>query len=180
MLCRILKKGSEVFQKLPENADYAGQQPLTGTADYQLQAFKNRIELLLISLYERCCRQLEQITVPQNQFNYYERQFSMIEGYMKQHLDQRLSIADICAYTGYSVSTVKRIFQQQTQCGAIHYFLKLKIHEAIRLLNETELTVTQISEMLGFSSVHYFSKIFKRFMGVSPRTYVEKSSGRIE
>ena len=177
MVCYILTKGTEIFKRIPENEIYAGQQPLAGTADYQLQAFKNRIELLLISLYEHCDWE-EKAFARQNQMNYYEQQMCIIVDYMKAHLGENLSVEDICAYTGFSVSTIKRIFHRQVQCGAIHYFLKLKINESIRLLNETELTITQISEMLGFSSVHYFSKIFKRFMGVSPRRYGEPDTSR--
>ena len=177
MACYILTKGTEIFKRVPENEIYAGQQPLAGTADYQLQVFKNRIELLLISLYEHCDWGGKAFA-PQNQMNYYEQQMAIIVDYMKAHLGENISVEDICTYTGFSVSTIKRIFHRQVQCGAIHYFLKLKINESIRLLNETELTITQISEMLGFSSVHYFSKIFKRFMGVSPRRYGEPDTSR--
>ena len=164
----IMEKGAKILCRIPDVAPFRGQQPLEGTSGCQLQALKNRIELLLISLYDRC----GQLTAMQGVSNYYGQKFCQIEAYMKEHLNEQVAVADICRYTGFSESTVKRIFSQQVQCGVIHYFLKLKINEAIRLLMETELTVSQISEMLGFSGVHYFSRIFKRFTGVSPRSYV--------
>lgn len=168
----ILEKGIRTFCRVPDTAPFRGQQPLEGISGYQLQALKNRIELLLISLYDRFSQQ----PVAQGVHNYYEQKFCQIEAYMKNRLYDQITVADICAQTGFSASTVKRIFSQQVQCGVIHYFLKLKTNEAIRLLMETELTVTQISEMLGFSSVHYFSRIFKRFAGASPRSYAESAA----
>lgn len=167
---RILDTGKAIFQRLPEDAPFIGQQPQEGTADYQLQLLKNSIELLLIRLYSQFEQHASQ-RIPLNQQNYYEAKFSMIKDYMKAHLQENLTVSDICRATGFSASTVKRIFESQTDCGAIHFFLKLKIEEAKRLLRETELTVTEISEMLGFSNVHYFSRLFKRFTGISPTRY---------
>jgi AraC-like DNA-binding protein len=169
-MLRLLEGGAKIFRSLPEGAELMGQQPLEGTTDYQLQVFKNHIELLLIGLYARSMTE-ELAPSVQNQLNYYEQKFRMIVDFMKENLYRSLTVEEICAHTGFSLNTVKRIIHQQAGCGAIHYFLKLKIKEAKRLLGETELTVTQISDQLGFSSVHYFSKTFKRFVGVSPREY---------
>lgn len=177
IVLRLLESGEKMFRNLPESAQYTGQRPVDGTTDYQLQVFKNYIELLLISFYEQCVKAEDTTPSIQNQLNYYEQKFRMIEEYMKEHLNEMLTIEDICEYTGFSVNTVKRIFRQQVDCGAIHYFLKLKIKEAKRLLGETELTVTQISDRLGFSGVHYFSKTFKRFVGMSPREYAYSLTG---
>ena len=173
----LLQEGVAMFRNLPESAPYTGQHVVDGTTKYQLQVFKNRIEILLVGFYVRRVKEEEVSPSIQNQLNYYEQKFRMIEEYMKEHLGETLTIEDVCEYTGFSVNTVKRIFRQQVDCGAIHYFLKLKIKEAKRLLGETDLTVTQISDRLGFSGVHYFSKTFKRFVGVSPREYAYSLTG---
>lgn len=169
---RILEMGTSIFHKLPEESLFAGQQPLVGTTDYQLQILKNHIELLLIHLYAQFSQNGGK-AIPLNRQNYYDAKFAMIKAYMKAHLHENLSMADICRATGFSVSTVKRIFENQTDCGAVHFFLKLKINEAKRLFTETELTVTEVAEQLGFSSVHYFSRLFKKFTGCSPKGYTQ-------
>jgi len=167
---QILDTGTSIFCKLPEDSPFAGQQPLTDTADYQLQLLKNRIEFLLIHLYAQL-KEDDTQSIPLRRQNYYEAKFTQIKDYMNAHLCENLTVSDICRATGFSPSTVKRIFENQTDCGVIHFFLTLKIREAKRLLRETELTVTEISEQLGFSSIHYFSRLFKKFTGCSPTYY---------
>ena len=53
----------------------------------------------------------------------------------------------------------------------IHHYLCLKIEEAKRLLRENRLTISEISELLMFESAAYFSRIFKKFVGISPSGY---------
>ena len=53
------------------------------------------------------------------------------------------------------------------------YFISLKIDTAKAMIRDTDLNFTQISEKLGFSTVHYFSKLFKDRVGVSPSKYAK-------
>lgn len=168
---RILTDGVEQFKKIPEEEMFFGQQPKDGTEDYELQSIKNRLELLLIDLYKNKAKLQYSFPTPQNQINYYEKQFLNIEQFMVSQIKSNLSIKDISLYTSLSVSTIKRIFSRTAGCGAIHHFLTLKINEAKRLIRETDCSLTEISESLGFSSIHYFSRTFKKIAGKSPRQY---------
>lgn len=167
---RILEMGTAIFRKIPEDGLFLGQEPAVGTADYQLQILKNHIELLLLLLYAQFSQNGGK-AIPPNRQNHYDAKFTRIKACMRSHLHEALTLEDICRATGFSRSTVKRVFESQTDCGAVHYFLKLKIEEAKRLFRETELTVTEVSDTLGFSSVHYFSRLFKKFTGHSPTGY---------
>lgn len=54
----------------------------------------------------------------------------------------------------------------------MHYYMQLKITEACRLIAaKPELKVKELSEALAFADQHYFSKVFKEYMGVSPTEY---------
>jgi len=66
---------------------------------------------------------------------------------------------------------IKRIVEQTCSMPPKAYFISLKIEEAKRLLSETPMNVTEISQMLGFSSVHYFSRLFKSKTGMTPTEY---------
>lgn len=167
---QILDMGAAVFQGLPADAPLAGQEPLPGTTDWQLQLLKNQIELLLIRLYDRFCRE-QPTALPSKREAGYQEKFVRVRQFLREHLGQKLTLADICRETGYSGSTLKRIFESQTECGVIHYFLTMKMTEAKRLLGDTDMTVTEIAEALGFSSVHYFSRIFKQFTGRCPNSF---------
>ena len=77
----------------------------------------------------------------------------------------------MCARFNYSRSFICRIFKEETGETLITYFNRVKIEEAKNLLLNTDNTVTEISEMLGFSEVKYFGVIFKKQVGKSPAAY---------
>lgn len=172
-LSHILTVGTERFKTIPENQKYFGQEPEADTADYELQTIKNRLELLLIDMYESRNSPQKVMPVPQNQVNYYEQQFKRIERYMIVNINKNLTISDLSAHIGFSPITIKRICNRQAGCGAIHYFLTLKVKAAKCLIRETDMSLTQISENLGFANIHYFSRIFKKFTGMPPRQYAK-------
>lgn len=173
LLSRILTAGVDIFKIVSDNPQYDGQEPRDGTADYELQMIKNSLELLFINLYEPYRKEIKARPTAQNQINYYEQKFRTIENYMLKNLHRSITVDEICEATGFSSSTIKRIFSSRAKCGALHYFIKLKIKEAKRLIKETDMSMTEISEKLGFSSIHYFSRIFKNITGVSPSQYAK-------
>ena len=94
-LSHILTVGTERFKTIPENQKYFGQEPEADTADYELQTIKNRLELLLIDMYESRNSPQKVMPVPQNQVNYYEQQFKRIERYMIVNINKNLTIAKV-------------------------------------------------------------------------------------
>ena len=173
LLSRIITTGTDIFKAVLDNPKYSGQQPKDGTADYELQMIKNSLELLLINLYEPYRKETKGHPWAQNQLNYYEQKFFSIEKYMLENLNRSITLDELSKATGFSLSTIKRIFSSQAGCGALHYFIRLKIKEAKRLIRETDMSITEISESLGFSSIHYFSRIFKSTAEISPSQYAK-------
>lgn len=170
LLSRIITTGIDIFRAVPDNPRYDGQQPKDGTSDYELQMIKNSLELLLIDIYGQYSEK-KASPIMQNRYNYYEKKFRLIEEYMKLNIKKNITIDDISEDIGFSPSTIKRIFSSYKNTGAIHYFLQLKISEAKRLIKETDMSMTEISEELGFSSVHYFSRLFKKLTEMTPSQY---------
>ena len=56
--------------------------------------------------------------------------------------------------------------------GAMDFFSRLKIAYARQLIRENQMNFTQISEFLGYSSIHYFSRQFKKISGMTPTEYI--------
>ena len=75
-----------------------------------------------------------------------------------------------------SVSKLKLLFREKYGGGPINYFIELKIEKAKQLIDEGNLNLTEIAESLGFNSLHYFSRLFKKMTGISPSKYSQTTS----
>ena len=62
--------------------------------------------------------------------------------------------------------------------GIISYFLKIKFNETKQLILEDELSLTQISEKLGFCTPTYFSHVFKKYIGITPAQFKQENSSK--
>lgn len=98
--------------------------------------------------------------------------FNRITGYLEAHLGERLTIDQICHANLIGRSQLQKIFQEQSGLGIIEYFSKMKIETAKHLMRTNHMNFTQISEKLGYSSIHYFSRQFKKITGMTPSEYV--------
>ena len=63
------------------------------------------------------------------------------------------------------------MFKKRTGYSPLTYFNLLKIRKACELINTTDMKLTQISFKLGFDDQFYFSRLFSKIMGMSPRAY---------
>ena len=96
--------------------------------------------------------------------------FADAVNYMNQNLSSSPDIAEISKSCGTSQTRLKCIFTKYSGLGVHKYFVSLKINVAAQLI-KSGMTVTEISERLGFSSQGYFSLAFKRETGMSPTEY---------
>ena len=97
--------------------------------------------------------------------------------YMDEHLSEKLTLNEICAYLGYSESYFTRIFTKEAGMAPMTYLMRLKAARAQRLLENTNLKINQIAPMLGFDDPYYFSKFFSKEVGMSPKQYRKESRG---
>lgn len=100
-----------------------------------------------------------------------ERRYKEIVTIMKEHCEEWLNITDIAALCHMSPSNVKRIFSLYCDMGISKYFLTLKLRKACELLT-AGVSISEVSNGLGFCSVNYFHTVFKREIGVTPSKYI--------
>ncbi len=93
--------------------------------------------------------------------------FSKAVRFMNDNLCKKLSVSDIAAHCSISVSGLKRIFDKLAGISVHKYFLLLKFKAAKKMLHCGN-SVSDTAETLGFSSQAYFSKSYKREMGILP------------
>lgn len=78
---------------------------------------------------------------------------------------------DIYRYAGLSPRYLNSLFKQFTGSSLKGYLIRSKLRKAQHLLTESSLSITEISEFLGYSDIYSFSKLFKQYTGVSPTKY---------
>lgn len=96
--------------------------------------------------------------------------------YMEENMERQITLKDLATYTGYSVSHFSSIFNSSTGHSPLNYFNMLKVKKACELLDTTNMKITQISGKVGIDDPLYFSRIFKKIVGISPKQYREKDN----
>jgi len=93
--------------------------------------------------------------------------------FMRQHLDMNLTLDDLAAQSGQSIPYYCRRFKEGTDQSPMSYFIHLKLQKACELLIQTDLSVKDVAEELGYKDPYYFSRLFKKIQGCAPSQYRE-------
>lgn len=132
---------------------------------YTLGNFIYMSQILSVILTETYHREKESKIVNQN------KHVTSIVQYMHRHIDDNLSMESICKEARLSKSYVNAIFLKYTQLAPMEFFINLKMQEACRMLRSSDLYVYEIAQRLGYKDQYYFSRVFKKVVGISPREY---------
>ncbi len=97
--------------------------------------------------------------------------FKQIAKYIDENINMPLSIEDITHNFSISRSSLQTLFKTNVNKTPKYYITDLKLNRSKKLLLENKYTVTEIAYMLGFSSIHYFSRAFKQRFNLTPSEY---------
>ncbi len=101
-----------------------------------------------------------------------------IKLYLSEQVSRPLTMEQVCTHFGIGQTSLTKKFRKETGQGVMEYFTDLKISEAKQKIRTSALSFTQIADALGFSSVNYFSKVFKAKVGITPTEYSKFVSKR--
>jgi AraC family transcriptional regulator of arabinose operon len=91
--------------------------------------------------------------------------------FMREHLAQSFTVQELAAQVGLSASHYAALFREQVGRPPIVFFNFLKVQHACQQLADSGLRIKEIAHQLGFTDVYYFSRVFTKLMGVSPRQF---------
>lgn len=94
-----------------------------------------------------------------------------ILSFVHKNYNKQITLADIAKIVNLSERECLRCFKNTLGISPIQYILKYRISIAAKMLKENKESITSISDAVGFDSPSYFSKIFKRFIGITPTQY---------
>lgn len=168
----IINEAKKVFSS-PLNDPNMNILYLKDSVDFGGQTIiKNCLELLLISLVRK--RDDAHPTITNTNVTYKENRLLLdIQNYLQEHLTQKWTVEDISRHFSISASGLEKLFHHKMNCGVMKYMNRIKIDKANELVRLGTMNFTEIASLLGFSSIHYFSRFYKKVTGMTLSQYIK-------
>lgn len=166
---QVIAAGHRLLEKIPEKGYKVGSTLRPRANAFELQKFKNLFELFLIDLY---LKEANPINSAVYRFPDEEKLDNLIT-YLKRDIDKPLTLKQLSEKSLISVAKIRKLFYEKHTCSPMQYFNQLKLEAAVELMCNTALSYSEIAARLGFSSPAYFSRLFKKKMGLSPSEYIK-------
>lgn len=99
---------------------------------------------------------------------------SQLLQYINQNFNRIISLDDLTHFAHVSKTTLIDIFKEMYGATPIKYINNLRMKKAKELLANSDMSISEISELVGFQSIHYFSRNFKEREGCAPLVYRRK------
>ncbi len=109
-----------------------------------------------------------------NSHNAVSEMVDRINALLEERRFSNISVEEICSILNESPNIVMKRYKKEMHESIMEHYLNLKLQSAIHLILTSDMNFTEISELLGFSSVNYFSKFFKQRMGITPTEYSKR------
>ncbi|SEA04339.1 two-component system, response regulator YesN [Lachnospiraceae bacterium NK3A20] len=105
-----------------------------------------------------------------------DKLIASIQEYIDKNLNGRLQLSEVAEAFGLSPAYLSVIFKKNTDIGFSEYVNVRKIEKAKEMLLSGDMRIYEVADALGFESAYYFSKVFKKIDGHSPREYIQSKS----
>lgn len=103
------------------------------------------------------------------------KQLKQVLRYIEEHYSEDISLEDLASIAGMNPKYFCRFFKQITQKTPINYLNYYRIECAREQLSTTDCTITEAAFQCGFNDVSYFTKMFRRQMGMTPMQYLKQT-----
>ncbi len=162
--------------RLSENIIYIGTSPdyqwLFGQIIQEMQLcrprFEELISLLLRNIFILISRNLIKANRADNSL---ENEVELAMHYFRENYRSEINVEDYALSRGMSASNFYRVFKQISGSTPLQFILKLRLSNAQNLLENSNLTIAEISNDVGYENPLYFSRLFHKHIGVSPSEY---------
>lgn len=98
--------------------------------------------------------------------------------FIQEHYAHKLTLSEIADCVSLSKSECCRFFRSKMNQPLFDYILQYRIEQSLPLLRDTDASITETALACGFSSPSYYTKVFRKYMGCSPRSYREGVVGK--
>lgn len=96
--------------------------------------------------------------------------------YLEAHYTEEISLEDVAEYVNISPQYFSKLIKKHTGLNFIDWLSMLRVNKAKELLANSNLTVKEVCYMVGYKDPNYFSRIFKKKIGLTPSEYIKKNT----
>ncbi|WP_338556815.1 AraC family transcriptional regulator [Paenibacillus sp. KS-LC4] len=98
--------------------------------------------------------------------------------YIQEHYHEPITRESIAQIFHYSVPYVSRQFKQETGISMIDYVIRERVSKAMEYLQKTDMTVQEASISVGYDDVSYFTRVFKKHTGMTPKQFKDQDKAK--
>lgn len=102
---------------------------------------------------------------------------TQVVSFIRNNYMHKITLADVAAHVFLSPSYLSKIFKEEMQTSFNGYLSEVRIEKSKILLLSNDLSIVEVSELVGFVDQSYFNKVFKKQTGMTPKKYRETSGG---
>ena len=157
-----------IFITAYDRFDYAIEAMHIKAFDYLLKPWKE----------ERLCElintAIENVRSMQKTDSIVHSQKDVIKDYIDRNYKKDISAKDVAGILGYSDVYFSKVFKQLFDDNFINYLTKIRIDRAKVLLKDVSFNIKEVGKSVGYADSNYFTKVFKRSIGMSPSEYRSK------
>lgn len=107
--------------------------------------------------------------------NYKHHIVANVKKYIKEHIEEKLTLNKVAKIFNISPNYLSVLFSKHNDIGFSDYINQSKIEAAKTMMTDGNYKIYEISDKLGFESAFYFSRVFKKVTGMSPRDYMNQN-----
>ena len=131
-----------------------------------LSALSVPLKYMIERLYEESLKQISDT----NEHDIYRKALQ----YIKEHYTEGITVADVSKHINYSESYFGYAFKKKYKMTVSQYVRELQLAKSKDLLENTSFSVSSVASYVGFDDFNYFSALFKKHFGLSPKEYRKK------
>lgn len=162
MATAMLSDGKDMVEQIFEN------EPEGYRSIYQMHTIEGVITWLT-RFRDGCCEMLSS-----RKQSYKNQVVSNVQEYIKRNLEIKLTLNHVADVFNFSPNYLSQLFSKVAKVNFVEYITETKISAAKEMMLRGEGRIYEISQKLGYDNAFYFSKVFKKVEGISPREFLQR------